>query len=137
MNESISNVLIWTTAIKLPLNEMKTKSLLITGKRLGKKMAPNDTQLQIFLDDKPLSQVPSATLLGLEIDQNLTFCKHTDKLCKKLAKLIGILDKIKCYLPVDQRLLYYNSVIKPVITYVSVVWSSRSSDVDLTRILRL
>ena len=32
LNESISNVLIWTTAIKLPLNEMKTKSLLITGK---------------------------------------------------------------------------------------------------------
>ena len=104
---------------------------------LGKKMAPNDKQLQISLDDKRLSRVPSATLLGLEIDQNLTFCEHTDKLCKKLAKLIGILDKIKCYLPVDQRLLYYNSVIKPVITYVSVVWSSRSRDVDLTRILRL
>ena len=65
---------------------------------LGKKMAPNDTQLQISLDDKPLSQVPSATLLGLEIDQNLTFCEHTDKLCKKRAKRIGILNTIKCYM---------------------------------------
>ena len=75
MSESISNISTWATANKLPLNEMKTKALLITGKRLGKKMAPNDKQLQISLDDKRLSRVPSATLLGLEIDQNLTFCE--------------------------------------------------------------
>ena len=71
--------------------------------------------------------------MGIYRSENLTFCEHTDKFCNKLAKGIGILNKIKCYLPVDQRLLHYNSVIKPIITYVSVVWSSRSSKVDLTR----
>ena len=73
------------------------------------------------------------TAVGIYRSENLTFCEHTDKFWKKLAKRIGILNKIKCYLPVDQRLLHYNSVIKPVITYVSVVWSRRSSKVDLTR----
>ena len=63
-------------------------------------------------------------LLGLEIDQELTFIHYIDKLCKKLSQRIGILKKIRYCLPLKYRLLFYNAMIRPVMAYVNVVWSS-------------
>ena len=54
-----------------------------------------------------LELVPSAKLLGLEIDSELSFTSHVEKLCKKLSQRIGVLKKIRSCLPTKQRLLYY------------------------------
>ena len=59
-------------------------------------------------------------LLGLELDEPLSFDVHIDSLCKKISKRIGILDRIKAYLPRVERILYDNSLIKPLILYCSV-----------------
>ena len=68
--------------------------------------------------------VHCAKLLGLEIDQELTFIPHIDKLCKKLSQGTGILKKIRYCLPLKYRLLFYNVMIRPVMAYVNLVWSS-------------
>jgi len=59
----------------------------------------------------------------LEIDHELTFIPHVDKICIKLSQRIGILKRIKCCLPLKHRLLYYNTMIRPIIDYVGVVWT--------------
>ena len=80
-----------------------------------------------------VSNVFSATLLGLDIDTVDTF---VDKICKKLSQRIALLRKIRVYLPLKQRLLYYNSIIHPTITYASVMWSSCDNE-TLNRVFRL
>ena len=51
-------------------------------------------------------------LLGLEIDSELSFNSHVEKLCTKLSQRIGILKKIRSSLLMRQRLLFlYNSQI--------------------------
>ena len=57
-------------ANKLPLNESKTKVLTITGKRLLTRI---DHDLTIVVNGKQLENVHCAKLLGLEVDQDLTF----------------------------------------------------------------
>ena len=47
-----------------------------------------------------------------------------DKLCKKLSQRIGILKRIRFCLPLKHRLLFYNTIIRPVIDYVNVVWTN-------------
>ena len=63
------------------INPSKTKALVITGKRLRKKL---DTQnLNIMALGNSIHQVNSEKLLGVTMDSNLLFDDHIDELCKK------------------------------------------------------
>lgn len=70
-----------------PLNESKTKVLTISGKRLLTRI---DHDLAF---DAPgeCSTCSMCKALDLEIDHELTFIPHVEKLSKKLAQRIGIL----------------------------------------------
>ena len=100
----------WSNKNRMTLNERKTKSMLITGKRLDKKLASLD--LQIELNNTIIEQVDVFSLLRLKIDTKLTFDEHVDALCNKLSQRIGVLRKIKIFLPLEQRILYYNAMIQ-------------------------
>ena len=65
------------------INEGKTKSMLITGKHLPSKI---NEEMTLTIEKTELELVPSAKLLGLEIDSELSFTSHEEKLCKKLSK---------------------------------------------------
>ena len=80
--------------------------------------------------------VSSATLLSLDIDSHLSFSQHVDKICKKLSQRIALLRKIRVYLPLKQRLLYCDSIIHPIISYASVIWSCCEKEY-LNRVLKL
>jgi len=107
--------------LNIPLNESKTKVLTVTGKRLSTRIGHD---LVVVVNGKQLENVRCAKLLGLEIDNELTFIPHVDKICIRLSQRIGILKRIKCCLPLKHRLFYYNTMIRPIIDYVSVVWTS-------------
>ena len=83
LNSTIAEIVDWAASNKLPINEGKTKAMLITGKGLPSKI------------NAELELVPSAKLLGLEIDSELSFTSHVEKLCKKLSQRIGVLKKIR------------------------------------------
>ena len=80
LNASVSEVVNWTFANKLPFNEKKTKVLLVKRKRLSSKIRSvpvttcNGTMLTIVKNGK---------LLGLEIDEELSFSEHINAVCKK------------------------------------------------------
>ncbi|XP_067017158.1 uncharacterized protein [Acropora muricata] len=71
-----------------------------------------------------LANVDCVSLSGLNIDSALSFNAHADKVCKKLASRIAVLRKIRAYLPLPKRIQYYNSIISPVMSYVSAIWSN-------------
>ena len=133
LTTAISEVDQWETANKLPLNEGKTKVLTITGKRLSTRI---NHDLAVVVNGKQLENVRCAKLLGLEIDHELTFIPHVEKLSKKLSQRIGILKRIKYCLPLKHRLIFYNTMIRPVIDYVNVVWTSCDKHC-LNRVLKL
>ena len=82
LNKSMSEIELWAKANKLPLNEEKTKLLMITGKRLASKLT--EKPMITIGGKRILKVVESATLLGLEIDSKLSFTEHVEKVCKKL-----------------------------------------------------
>ena len=61
---------------------------------------------------------------------------HIDELCKKLCRRIAVLNRIKRFLPLEQRKAYYNVMIKQTILYASTVWSACSTG-NLQRVFRL
>ena len=96
LNTSVSEIQLWANANKLPLNEETRKVLMITGKRLASKLR---NLLNVTTDGvKTLKIVNSATLLGLEIDNMLSFNLHVEMICKRLSSQIAVLRKIRVFL---------------------------------------
>ena len=54
----------------------------------------------------PITQVKSQKLLGVILDQNLTFKEHVESLGKKLSKRISLFKRIKNVLPHESELLH-------------------------------
>ena len=54
--------------------------------------------------------------------------KHVEVICKKMGQRIGVLNRIKRHLPLNERKLYYNAMIKPIVMYGCTVWSSCTSE---------
>lgn len=69
---------------KLPINVEKTNVMIVTGKRLESKL---DFQPSVkFSDHGLVRNVSNATpLLGLDIDCQLSFSQHVDKIYNKLS----------------------------------------------------
>ena len=124
LQDDINQVTTWSINNKVIINPSKTKALVITGKRLRKKL---DTQnLNLMALGNSIDQVNSEKLLGVTMDSNLLFDDHIDELCKKVAQRIGVLKNIRKNLPIKERKLFFNSMIKPVMLYGSTVWESCS-----------
>ena len=91
---------------------------------------------EITCNGSLLTNVMNVKLLGLEIDEELSFSEHITTVCKKVSQRIGLLKRIMNYLPLKQRLLYYNALIRPVINYASVL-STNCDKESLGRVLKL
>ena len=61
---------------KLPLNCFKTETILVDGKRLGKRLNNGDRKLEKQLKGCNLEQATNVKLLGLVIDEQLSFDMH-------------------------------------------------------------
>ena len=90
------------------MNMQKTKALLVMGKRLRERMVQDTGKLGVKTDN---AEVANHKLLGMIIDEDLTYKVHVDKLCNKLSKRLGLLRHISPYLQKNQRIIYFNAVI--------------------------
>ena len=81
LQDDINKIADWTSDNKMVLNASKTKSLLVTGKRLEKK-AP-DTNFKLSCNGSDIEQITSHKLLGVKLDNHLSFTEHIDDICKK------------------------------------------------------
>lgn len=136
LSASASQVDDWAKENKLPLNAAKTKTLLVSGKRLHNMLSPSDMRLNVRANGIALEQCNNAKLLGIVLDENLSFDLYIDSLCSKISKRLGILKHIKSYLPIDERLLFYSTMIKPLFLYAAITWSNCSKN-NLFKLLKL
>ena len=90
LNASVAEITEWAAFNKLPINESKTKAILVTGKRLPSKI---NYEIALTINGTKLEVVSSVKLLGLEIYSELLFNTHVEKLCTKLSQRIGILKR--------------------------------------------
>lgn len=123
ITDDLLNVDKWAKNNKMVVSDIKTKSMLVCGKRLRNRLNDTDLKLNLELNNTKIKQVNKQKLLGTEIDEDLTYDLHVESLCKKLSKEIGLLKHISPYLKRQQREIYYDAVIKPTLLYGACVWS--------------
>ncbi|CAB4041025.1 Hypothetical predicted protein, partial [Paramuricea clavata] len=82
----------WSIQNKMSINDKKTKFMLISGKRLEKKiLEKGNMDIAVKVDDTQITEVNCQKLLGVTIDNRLNYEEHIDRLCRKLLKQLGLL----------------------------------------------
>ena len=116
------------------INTTKTKFMLITTHQ--KRTSLINGQLSLHLNDDELNMITNDKVLGIIIDNNLTWSQHVDKVCKKITSHVWLLARIKYYLNTSHRVQFYKTYIQPHIDYCNTVWDG-TSQVNLNIIFRL
>ena len=73
-----------------------------------------------------MEKVDYITFMELYIDSKLTWTKHVDYLCKCIARNIGVINKIKHFIPPVVLASLYNTLILTYLSYGILAWGACS-----------
>ena len=116
------------------LNTEKTKAMLITTSQ--KRLHLHNDILHLTYNNDVLNSVENEKVLGVRIDNNLTWSIHINFIAKKISSNLWLLSKLKDYLSTEHRVQFYKTYIQPHIDYCSTIWGG-TSQYNLNRIYRL
>jgi len=60
------------------------------------------------------------------VQQNLSWDSHVNRIALKISRTIGIINKLKHFVPLNVLLTLYNSLVLPHMNYGLLIWGHRS-----------
>ncbi len=127
MNTELKEISNWFKANKLSLNASKTNLMYLgTSKQTGSIKESSDHN--IYLDGCKLNRVQDAKFLGITIDENLSWKKHVDSVCKTCSRNIGVLSKVKHFLPSTTMKQLYCTLVLPYLNYGLLLWGNVTNE---------
>lgn len=133
LQKALSNIAEWCKQNGMLINLDKTKAMLITTRQKRNRL---ERDINIIFNGIPLTTVSNERILGVQIDNNLLWGDHISKVAKKMSTNIWLLSKIKCYLSLEHRLLFYKGYIQPHLDYANTVWGGTARS-NISKIERL
>ena len=123
INTELSEVSNWFKTNKLSVNASKTNFMILGTSQMTDEYDGIDP-LQIILDDTKLDRVKNTKFLGVVIDENISWKHHINAISKTISRNIGVINKVKHFIP--ERILYslYCSLVMPYINYGVLVWGN-------------
>ena len=98
-----------------------------------------DVTLKLF-DDKNyfilLERKHYVKYLGFLIDSTLTWRQHILFISSRISKSLGIISRLRHFVPTDTLLSIYQSLIQPYITYGIALWG-QAAQTNLDKLLIL
>ena len=91
------------------------------------------TTTKIKINDHEIPEVSETKFLGVIIDNKLNWLPHVEHLYKKLKAAVGILCRIRHYIPTENYKTLYSSLFESHLTYCITVWGG----IPRTKIERL
>lgn len=113
IQEDLDNIYTWLGQNKLKINAKKTKSMILNNKR--------SLNLNLIVENEVIERVEEIKYLGIIIDSELRFESHIDYLCKKIAKKLGFIKRIRKDVTTLTLINIYNVIVKPHFEYCSTV----------------
>ena len=92
---------------------------------LNKQSDPYEFDLRI--DGNQIKKTHNQKLLGVHIDDKLSWSSHIDNLCSTISSKISLLRQLSKYVSIDVQKKFYQGYILPLIDYGSVVWGTTSA----------
>ena len=137
VNKELETVSDWLFANKLSLNIAKSNFVIFHTYQKKVNYIPNlkvfdhNTHQHVSLEHKNYVKY-----LGILIDSNLTWRYHVDYITLKISKTIGIISRIRHFVPFCTLLNIYCSLIHPYISFGFTVWA-QTNKTNLNKVLLL
>ena len=110
-NSELSNISLWSKVNTFSLNIKKTHYMIFFRR---KKLYHN---VKLLIDGQAIDEVQKTELLGIIIDNKLTWKWHNDHIASKISSGIGMIIKARQYLNKSGLLSPYHSFIYTYLTY--------------------
>ena len=114
----------WLKCNKLSLNALKTEFMIMgTSQKLSNlDTDPSMTPSKLILNNYEIRRVKKTKYLGMIVDDSLTWEDHVDYITLKINRGIGIIRRVRQFIPEKSLLLLYQTLIDPCFRYCSTVW---------------
>ena len=116
MNFDLQRIENWLKANKLTLNVTKTQVCHFKNRASRPITMPTTNEGNLQLSS-------SVKCLGIHIDETLSWKQHILYLTNKINKFIGIICKVRKYLPITALKSLYHSLIQSNLSYCQEIWS--------------
>ena len=127
VNSELKKVCEWLTVNRLSLNIRKSNYVIFhpPQKKIDREIAinvyDNNTGQYLSLDRKNYVK-----FLGVLIDSNLKWSHHINYVALKISRIVGIIARLRHFVPTQTLLMIYRSLILPYLTYGICVWGHAS-----------
>ena len=125
LSTALIELSIWCRQNGMVINFEKTKAMLITTRQKRDQLEIKSLNIKVnTCCDKYVNIVSCDKLLGVQIDENLSWAEHIKSVTLKMTRNIWLLSQISKYLSISHRITFYKSFIQPHIDYCNIVWSN-------------
>ncbi|VDI38795.1 Hypothetical predicted protein [Mytilus galloprovincialis] len=110
----------WSKKWRININTNKTEYCIFSRNK------KHPGTVHLVLGNQPIKYNPNPKLLGVTLDEKLTFSEHINIIEKKAGKSLGILREIKGIGNIKTKFLIqvYNSIIGSIFLYASCIWQT-------------
>ena len=119
LDTSLKDCVEWFNNNRLVINTSKTNTMVITNNVQLRNLENNPL---VMIDDKYIPRVPELKILGILIDESLSWNAHIKYLCSKVNPKIALLHRLRQFLPQDTLNTLYITLIQPHFDYCLTVW---------------
>ena len=119
INDELAKITEWLRANKLSLNTGKTKYMLFRYSQTPPRTIP---KLDLKMDGKIIEKVDNFNFLGITISETMSWKTHIEKISVKIAKVIGVMYRIKNFVNSNILLKIYSSLILSHLHYGILCW---------------
>ena len=129
INIELQKVYDWLCVNKLSLNVSKTRSMVFKNPKITTVNLPTN----LIINDEKVQCVSEFNFLGLVLDEFQNWDCHTKKVTSKISRTLGIIKRVRKYLPLSALKSLYNALVLPHITYGIKLWGINIKGVSLNQ----
>ena len=117
VNSALPRIAEWLEANYLTLNASKTLFQIYTNRKTS-------ISLNVSINGVGIKLANHIKYLGILIDADMKFTTHINGISNILSRNIGMIARIRQYVPQKQLLQLYHSLVHPYINYCCFIWGS-------------
>ena len=121
INTELDKINEWLKLNKLSLNVNKSTYMIFKTARRINMINP----LNIKIDNTYIDRVDEFNFLGISFNEQLNWQSHIKKNSNRCSRIIGILNKLKRLLPLNIKIMLYNTLILSHLNYGLTAWGYR------------
>ena len=119
INAEMSKIYNWLLVNKIRINVDKTNYMLFNFNQ-------RTDFPSIHIGNSTISQINKTKFLGVIFDDGLKFNFHTNHTASRVSRTVGLLNRLKHFLPVETMLRLHDSLVMPYLLYAIEIWGGTS-----------